>query len=127
MVLPTENYQVLIPGSGEARTILGVDTGRLRKMYGGGSCPNIACLSNKNAVHSAKVVSEVPHRSCQRPHPGILATWRRSGEVMGVVQLAMIVGAPYTSTRDAIVIHPTMVEGLNVRFSKSVERGNLNL
>jgi len=81
-------------------------------MYGGGSCPNIACLSNKNAVHSAKVVSEVP---------------RRSGEVMGVVQLAMIVGAPYTSTRDAIVIHPTMVEGLNVLFSKSVERGNLNL
>jgi len=33
MVLPTENYQVLIPGSGEARKILGVDTGRLRKTH----------------------------------------------------------------------------------------------
>ena len=41
-----------------------------------------------------------------------------SAEVMGAVQLAMIAGVPYSSIRDAIFTHPTMMEGLNVLFSK---------
>jgi hypothetical protein len=36
---------------------------------------------------------------------------------MGAVQVAMIAGLPYTSLRDAIFSHPTMVEGLGPLFS----------
>ena len=42
-----------------------------------------------------------------------------AGEIMGAVQIAMIAGLPYTSLRDAILTHPTLVEGLNVLFSSS--------
>lgn len=37
-----------------------------------------------------------------------------AGEVVAVVQTAMIAGLPYTGLRDAILTHPTMAEGLNV-------------
>jgi pyruvate/2-oxoglutarate dehydrogenase complex dihydrolipoamide dehydrogenase (E3) component len=37
-----------------------------------------------------------------------------AGEVLAVVQTAMLGGLPYTGLRDAIFTHPTMSEGLNV-------------
>lgn len=37
-----------------------------------------------------------------------------AGEVLAVVQTAMLGGLPYTILRDAILTHPTMAEGLNV-------------
>jgi pyruvate/2-oxoglutarate dehydrogenase complex dihydrolipoamide dehydrogenase (E3) component len=40
-----------------------------------------------------------------------------AGEVMAVVQTAMLAGFPYTALRDAVLAHPTMAEGLNVLFS----------
>jgi pyruvate/2-oxoglutarate dehydrogenase complex dihydrolipoamide dehydrogenase (E3) component len=40
-----------------------------------------------------------------------------AGEVMAVVQMAMLAGIPYTALRDAILTHPTMAEGLNALFS----------
>jgi pyruvate/2-oxoglutarate dehydrogenase complex dihydrolipoamide dehydrogenase (E3) component len=40
-----------------------------------------------------------------------------AGEVMAVVQMAMLAGLPYTALRDAILTHPTMAEGLNSLFS----------
>jgi len=40
-----------------------------------------------------------------------------AGEVMAVVQTAMLAGMPYTALRDAILAHPTMAEGLNALFS----------
>ena len=40
-----------------------------------------------------------------------------AGEVMAVVQTAMLAGMPYTLLRDAILAHPTMAEGLNALFS----------
>jgi pyruvate/2-oxoglutarate dehydrogenase complex dihydrolipoamide dehydrogenase (E3) component len=40
-----------------------------------------------------------------------------AGEVMAVVEMAMLAGFPYTILRDAILTHPTMAEGLNVLFS----------
>jgi pyruvate/2-oxoglutarate dehydrogenase complex dihydrolipoamide dehydrogenase (E3) component len=39
-----------------------------------------------------------------------------AGEVMTVVQVAMIAHLPYTAIRDAILTHPTMAEGLNGLF-----------
>lgn len=40
-----------------------------------------------------------------------------AGEVIAVVQTAMLAGLPYTALRDAILTHPTMAEGLNVLFA----------
>jgi pyruvate/2-oxoglutarate dehydrogenase complex dihydrolipoamide dehydrogenase (E3) component len=40
-----------------------------------------------------------------------------AGEVMAVVQMAMLAGLPYWALRDAILTHPTMAEGLNSLFS----------
>ena len=40
-----------------------------------------------------------------------------AGEVLAVVQTAMIGNLPYTALRDAIFTHPTMAEGLNVLFA----------
>lgn len=41
-----------------------------------------------------------------------------AGEVLAVVQTAMLAGLPYTSLRDAILTHPTMAEGLNALLTK---------
>jgi pyruvate/2-oxoglutarate dehydrogenase complex dihydrolipoamide dehydrogenase (E3) component len=40
-----------------------------------------------------------------------------AGEVMAVVQMAILAGLPYTHLRDAILAHPTMPEGLGSLFS----------
>jgi pyruvate/2-oxoglutarate dehydrogenase complex dihydrolipoamide dehydrogenase (E3) component len=40
-----------------------------------------------------------------------------AGEIMSAVQIAMIAGLPYTALRDAILTHPTLVEGLIPLFS----------
>jgi pyruvate/2-oxoglutarate dehydrogenase complex dihydrolipoamide dehydrogenase (E3) component len=40
-----------------------------------------------------------------------------AGEIMGAVQVAMIAGLPYTALRDAILAHPTLLEGLISLFS----------
>ena len=39
------------------------------------------------------------------------------GEIMGAIQIAMIAGLPYTAVRDAVLTHPTLLEGLVVLFS----------
>ena len=44
-----------------------------------------------------------------------------AGEIMGAVQIAMIAGVPYTALRDAILTHPTLVEGLISLFSSVAE------
>jgi len=40
-----------------------------------------------------------------------------AGEIMGSVQIAIIAGLPYTSLREAILTHPTLIEGLNFLFA----------
>jgi pyruvate/2-oxoglutarate dehydrogenase complex dihydrolipoamide dehydrogenase (E3) component len=40
-----------------------------------------------------------------------------AGEVMTVIQMAMMAKMPYTALRDAVIAHPTMAEGLNVLFA----------
>jgi pyruvate/2-oxoglutarate dehydrogenase complex dihydrolipoamide dehydrogenase (E3) component len=40
-----------------------------------------------------------------------------AGEIMSAVQIAMVAGLPYTALRDAILAHPTLVEGLHSLFS----------
>ena len=40
-----------------------------------------------------------------------------AGEVMAVVEMAMLAGLPYTRVREAVLAHPTMAEGLGFLFS----------
>ncbi len=42
----------------------------------------------------------------------------QAGEVMAVVQVAMLGGLPFTALRDGILAHPTLAEGLNMLFAK---------
>jgi pyruvate/2-oxoglutarate dehydrogenase complex dihydrolipoamide dehydrogenase (E3) component len=44
-----------------------------------------------------------------------------AGEVMAVVQMAMLGGMPYQSLRDAVLAHPTMAEGLGTLFANVPE------
>jgi pyruvate/2-oxoglutarate dehydrogenase complex dihydrolipoamide dehydrogenase (E3) component len=40
-----------------------------------------------------------------------------AGEVMAVVQMAILARLPYTNLRHAVLAHPTMPEGLGSLFS----------
>ncbi len=42
-----------------------------------------------------------------------------AGEIMAAVQIAMIAGLPYSALRDAVLAHPTLVEGLGFLFSSA--------
>jgi pyruvate/2-oxoglutarate dehydrogenase complex dihydrolipoamide dehydrogenase (E3) component len=53
---------------------------------------------------------------------GFTAFGAEAGEVMAVVQVAMLAGLPYTALGEAVLTHPTMAEGLAALFS-SVPRG----
>jgi pyruvate/2-oxoglutarate dehydrogenase complex dihydrolipoamide dehydrogenase (E3) component len=48
---------------------------------------------------------------------GFTAFGVEAGEVMAVVQTAMVAGLPYTALRDMILTHPTIAEGLLALFS----------
>jgi pyruvate/2-oxoglutarate dehydrogenase complex dihydrolipoamide dehydrogenase (E3) component len=42
-----------------------------------------------------------------------------AGEILASVQIAISAGLPYTALRDAVLTHPTLVEGLITLFSSA--------
>jgi pyruvate/2-oxoglutarate dehydrogenase complex dihydrolipoamide dehydrogenase (E3) component len=50
---------------------------------------------------------------------GFTALGPEAGEIMAIVQVAMVAGLPYTALRDMILTHPTMAEGLLGLFSSA--------
>lgn len=50
---------------------------------------------------------------------GITALGVGAGELIAVVQTAMLAGLPYTALRDTIFTHPTIAEGLTVLFANA--------
>jgi len=50
---------------------------------------------------------------------GFTAFGAGAGEILAAVQVAMIAGLPYTLLRDAVLTHPTLVEGLITLFSSA--------
>jgi pyruvate/2-oxoglutarate dehydrogenase complex dihydrolipoamide dehydrogenase (E3) component len=48
-----------------------------------------------------------------------------AGEILAAVQIAMIAGLPYTALRDAVLTHPTLVEGLISLFSSAASPHNV--
>ncbi len=57
---------------------------------------------------------------------GFTALAPEAGEVMTIVEVAMIAGLPYSALRELIVAHPTMAEGLVALF-RAVEPSNVVL
>jgi pyruvate/2-oxoglutarate dehydrogenase complex dihydrolipoamide dehydrogenase (E3) component len=55
---------------------------------------------------------------------GLTMIGPEAGEVMAVVQAAMLAGMPFTGLRDAILTHPTMAEGLNALFGNVPPRND---
>jgi len=47
------------------------------------------------------------------------------GEILSSVQIAMTAGLPYTALRDAILTHPTLIEGLIALFSSAAPAHNV--
>ena len=77
----TEQYDVLVIGSGEAGKYLawtlskeGQRTALVERWLIGGSCPNVACLPSKNIIHSAKVASLVARAAEFGRHVGESST-----------------------------------------------------
>jgi pyruvate/2-oxoglutarate dehydrogenase complex dihydrolipoamide dehydrogenase (E3) component len=56
---------------------------------------------------------------------GFTAFGAGAGEILAAVQIAMIAGLPYTALRDAILTHPTLVEGLIPLFSSAASAHNV--
>jgi pyruvate/2-oxoglutarate dehydrogenase complex dihydrolipoamide dehydrogenase (E3) component len=52
-----------------------------------------------------------------------------AGEIMATAQIAMLAGLPYTALRDAVLTHPTLVEGLISLFTSvpSVKSADTNV
>ena len=55
---------------------------------------------------------------------GFTAFGAEAGEMMAVIQTAMLGKLPYTVLRDAILAHPTMAEGLTVLFAATPARSS---
>jgi pyruvate/2-oxoglutarate dehydrogenase complex dihydrolipoamide dehydrogenase (E3) component len=53
---------------------------------------------------------------------GFMAFGFDAGEIMGAVQIAMLGNLPYTAIRDAVLAHPTLLEGLIPLFSNVPQR-----
>lgn len=56
---------------------------------------------------------------------GFTAFGAEAGELMAVVQTAMLGKLPYTLLRDAILAHPTMAEGLTILFTTVSARSSV--
>lgn len=56
---------------------------------------------------------------------GFTAFGVSAGEIMSAVQIAMIAGLPYTALRDAVLTHPTLLEGLIPLFSSVASAHNI--
>jgi pyruvate/2-oxoglutarate dehydrogenase complex dihydrolipoamide dehydrogenase (E3) component len=55
---------------------------------------------------------------------GFTALGVSAGEILASAQVAMIAGLPYTALRDAVLTHPTLVEGLIRLFSSVASAHN---
>lgn len=100
--MSTENYDILVIGSGEAGKYLawtmaseGHRSAVVERKLIGGSCINIACLPSKNIIHSAKVRLFTMHaaefgvqlESAVTSMKGVLA--RKRAMVDGLIQLQL--------------------------------------
>src|ERR671911_298565 len=55
-------------------------------------------------------------RRRDRPDPGLRGARDRGGEIMAMIQIAMLGKIPYRALRNAVFAHPTLAESLNTLF-----------
>lgn len=84
-----ERYDALILGSGEGGKYLDETKGYMKALV---------------AADSDRIL-------------GFVMLGPEAGEVMAVVQTAMLAALPYTALLDLIIAHPTMAEGLGPLFA----------
>ena len=81
-------------------------------------------------VHMVKgVAGEVVTPFSRIDHDRILgftAFAADAGEIMASVQVAVIAGLPFTALHDAVLTHPTLVEGLIPLFSSAASAHRVN-
>jgi cytochrome c553 len=80
----------------------------------GGAFPRLVGL---DAHYLAKQLDDYASRGRSDPVMTPISQQLSPGEVMAVVQTAMLAGTPYTGLRDAMFTHPTMAEGLGALFT----------
>jgi probable pyridine nucleotide-disulfide oxidoreductase len=73
--------------------------------------PRARTLSERNGFMKALVAAEDDRIL------GFAMLGAHAGEVMAVVQMAMLGNLPFTALRDGIIAHPTLAEGLNMLFA----------
>jgi pyruvate/2-oxoglutarate dehydrogenase complex dihydrolipoamide dehydrogenase (E3) component len=127
-VSQAERVEILVLGSGAGGKLLSWDMARagrrtavVERKWIGASCPNINCRPSKNEVRSAEVVDVVRRAGALGTAAarrddilGFTMFGADAGEVMAVVQTAMLGGMPYTS----FLTHPTISEGLGSLFAR---------
>lgn len=78
--------------------------------------PIVAVLRSRTMSETRGFMKALVAADCDRIL-GFAMIGAEAGEVMAVVQTAMLAGLSYTGLRDAILAHPTMAEGLGGLFS----------
>ena len=73
--------------------------------------PRARTLSERKGIMKALVAADSDRIL------GFAMLGAQAGEVMAVVQMAVLGGLPFTALRDGILAHPTLAEGLNMLFT----------
>jgi hypothetical protein len=73
-------------------------------------------VAHPNSFRDARV-HKSPDRHGSDRILGFTVFGVEAGEIMASVQIAMLAGLPYTALRDAVLTHPTLLEGLIPLFS----------
>jgi len=91
------------------------DAGRLGRAVRVARLPMSAVLRTRTIAETTGFMKALVDAESDRIL-GFTMLGPEAGEVMAVVQAAMLAGMPYTGLRDAIFTHPTMAEGLVFLF-----------
>ena len=101
----------ICPGRPERARGGALGNGLSRRAIAGRRCvPRARTLSKRTGLMKAVVAADSDRIL------GFAMLGAQAGEVLAVVQMAMLGGLPYTALRDGILAHPTMAEGLNMLF-----------
>ena len=143
MAASAEHYDCVVIGSGQAGKPLALDlakagwkTAIVERQHVGGTCINVGCTPTKTMVASARV-AKMPMAWVARALEvdesrgfmkavvdadtnqilGCAILGIEGGELMSMLQIAMMGRVPYPALRDAIFAHPTLAESLNNLFA----------
>jgi hypothetical protein len=89
------------------------------------SSTDLETIVNQHRTGTPLAIGANTFIQCHYQRFGGVPFGAEAGEVMAVVQTAMLANLPYPRLRDAILAHPTMAEGLGDLFAKVPPRSGL--